>query len=262
MSDITEKVLKKFKNKRVVQWREIASFLKDQVKATTAAQWLLKSRKAIFIKKGLYYLKRPNEWLEDEVEINPLIIAGHLHPDGVIGYHAALKFYGVAYSESNIFQIALPKSVKRVWKSFIFQKAQYKFYRTDLSFGVASSVVEDVRIEHFSRERILLEGLMYPDRFLGMSEFLKSIEGFSWINLESLLKMVSYYPIKTVSMRLGWLLENNKQRWHVSESVLKALEKNRPESRILLVKKNPRGNYLVKRWSLMIPKTLKELSET
>ena len=262
MSDITEKVLKKFQYKRVVRWKEIADFLQDQVKATTGVQWLLKSGKAISIRKGLYYLKRPNEWLQDELEINPLLIAGHIHPEGVIGYHAALKCYGVAYSESNVFQIALPKSIRRAWKAFSFQKAHYRFYRANLSFGATSSVIEDVKVQHFSRERILLEGLMYPDRFLGMSEFLKSIEGFSWIDLDSLFKMVKHYPIKSISMRLGWLLENNKQQWHVAESDLKKLEKNRTESRILLVKNKPKGNYLVKRWSLMVPRILRDLSET
>ena len=108
MSDITEKVLKKFHYKRIVRWKEIADFLQDQVKATTAVQWLLKSGKAIFIRKGLYYLKRPNEWLQNEIEINPLLIAGNIHPESVIGFHAAMKCYGVAYSESNVFQIVLP----------------------------------------------------------------------------------------------------------------------------------------------------------
>jgi len=103
---------------------------------------------------------------------------------------------------------------------------------------------------------------MYPDRFLDMSEFLKSLEGFSWINLEYLFEMVKHYPIKSISMRLGWLLENNKQQWHVTESYLKKLEKDRPESRILLVKNKPKGNYLVKRWSLMVPRILRNLSET
>jgi predicted transcriptional regulator of viral defense system len=257
VSDITEKILKKFQSKRLVRWKEIADFLQDQVKATTAVQWLLKSGKAISVKKGLYYLKRPNEWLQDELEINPLLIAGYLHPEAVIGYHAALKCYGAAYSESNVFQIALPKSIRRAWKTFSFQKAYYEFYRTNLTFGVASSVIEDVRVQHFSRERILLEGLRYPDRFLGMEEFLKSIEGFSWINLEHLFEMVKHYPIKTISMRLGWLLEKNKQKWHVEESDLKKLEKNRTESRILLIKNKPKGNYLVKRWSLMVPRSLR-----
>jgi len=62
-------------------------------------------------------------------------------------------------------------------------------------------------------------------------------------------------------MRLGWLIEKNQQKWSVNEPVLKKLEKKRPESRILLIKKKPRGNYLVRRWSLMVPKTLNERGE-
>jgi hypothetical protein len=108
---------------------------------------------------------------------------------------------------------------------------------------------------------MILEGLTFPDRFLGASEFLKSIEGFSWIDTKKLMDMLNYYPLTSISMRLGWLLEKNQKRWHVSEAILKELEKNRPESRILFVKSKPRGNYLEKRWSLMVPRTVNELSE-
>ena len=257
----TEKILNKFLYKRIVRWREINSFLGDETKTTTAVQWLLKSGKAIVIRKGLYYLKHPEELYLDNFEINPLILAGNFHTSSAIGYHASLKCYGVAYSESNLFQVALSNSVARVLKPFKYQNAEYKFYRTDLSYGVTSSVIEDVRVKHFSRERIILEGLMYPDRFLGMSEFLKSIENFTWIDLDSLMDLYIKYPSTTISMRLGWLFENNQKRWHVSESILKKLERHRPESRILLIKKRTRGNYLVKRWSLMVPKTINELNE-
>ena len=130
MSNLTDKILKKFQHKRIVRWKEIASFLGNEVKATTAIQWLSKSGKAVIIRKGLYYLKRPDEWYRDNLQINPLILAGNIHPNGVIGYHAALKCYGVAYSESNLFQVALPKSVPRVRKPFNFQSAEYKFYRS------------------------------------------------------------------------------------------------------------------------------------
>ena len=261
MPNITHKILIKYQNKRVVRWKEIASFLGDEVKATTATQWMLKSGKALVIKKGVYYLKRPDEWFRNNLVINPLIIAGHVHPNGVIGYHSALRCYGIAYSESNLFQVALPKLVPRVPKSFKYQNAHYKFYRTNLSFGIASSVIDDVRVKHFSKERILLEGLMFPDRFLGISEFLKSIEEFSWVNLDMVMDFLSFYPLTSISMRLGWLLENYKRKWNVREPLLKKLEKSRSESRILLDKKRTKGNYLVKRWNLMIPKAVNKLDE-
>jgi len=75
------------------------------------------------------------------------------------------------------------------------------------------------------------------------------------------MDILNYYPLISISMRLSWLLENYQKQWRVNESILKKLEKRRPESRILLVKKKPRGNYLVKKWSLMVPKTVNELSE-
>lgn len=261
MPSITEDILKRFQHQGIVTRKEIMAKIGDQVKTTTAVKLLLDNGKALYIKKGLYYLKRPDEWYRDYVEINPLILAGNIHQKGIVGYHAALKCHGTAYSESNLFQVALDNSVRRVSKPFEFQNAQYQFYRTDLSFGIDSSVIDEVRIKHFSRERILLEGLMFPERFLGIGEFLQSIDGFTWLDLDSLLDMVKHYPVTTIYMRLGWLLEGNKKKWSVDERILKKLEKKRPESRLMLVKSQTRNNYLVKRWSLMVPKTVNEISE-
>ncbi len=261
MAKITEGIIKEFQNKRIVHRREIVSFLKSESKTTTAIDWLLKSGKALFIKKGLYYLKKTDEWFRDYIEVNPLILAGYIHPKGVVGYHASLKCLGKAYSESTVFQVALDKSVPRVCKPFEFQNGRYEFYRTNLSFGIVVSVIDDVKVRHFSKERIILEGLMFPDRFLGLSEFLQSIENITWINPDKVLSMLNNYPLKTVSMRLGWLLERQKSYWHIDEGILKKLEKNKPESNILLNKKKTKYNYLVKRWKLMVPKTINELNE-
>jgi predicted transcriptional regulator of viral defense system len=254
-------VYEQFKANRIVQWKEVAVYLNNATKAKAAMQWLVKSGKALAIKKGIYYFKRPQEWNMLEVEVNPLIIAGKVHPEGVIGYGSALKAYGVAYSESRQMQVAVNKSVTRTPKSFSFQNKEYLFYRSDLSFGMDSSVIDDVRVRHFSRERILLEGLKYPDRFLGMAEFLKSVENFPYVNTDKLLSMMEHYPQTTISMRLGWLLERNEKRWTVDNKVYKELLKHRPESRIMLIKGQPKGNVLNKRWSLMVPKTLLHLDE-
>ena len=96
---------------------------------------------------------------------------------------------------------------------------------------------------------------------MGIGEFLQSIDGFTWLDLDALLNMINHYPNTTIYMRLGWLLECNKKKWSVDEKILKKLEKKRPESRLMLVKNQTRNNYLVKRWSLMVPKTVNELSE-
>lgn len=260
MAKITEKIYRNFYNQRIVRWKEVFTFLgNDKVKTTNSIRLLIKSGKIIKIKKGLYFFKRPNEWYEENVEINPLLLAANLHPKATVGYHAALQCYGVANSVSYNFQIALDRSVARVFKPFEYNQCFYKFYRTDLHFGIDSSIIDDVRISHFSRERILLEGLMHPDRFLGMAEFLQSIEGFTWINIEDLLKLRKNYPQKTINMRLGWLLSRFRKQWHIPESVFSELEKERPAVPLFLVKKTTVGNKLDTHWNLMVPKSFGHL---
>lgn len=255
-------IYEKFQHLRIVRRAEILNYFSgDAEKTNNAIRWLIKSGRALAIKGGLYYLKPPQEWYTDDVEVNPLILTSRIHPKGVVGYHAALKCYGVAYSESRTFQVAVNRSAPRAPTAFEFQNARYEFYRTDASFGIASSVVDDVRIRHFSRERLLLEGLLYPDRFLGMPEFLQSIEGFTWVDLDALMSMLKHYPLTTISMRLGWLLEKNRERWHVSEKMLRKLEKHRPKSKIQLLKRKSRDTLLLKRWNLMVPKTIERMSE-
>jgi hypothetical protein len=102
----------------------------------------------------------------------------------------------------------------------------------------------------------LLESSPFPPKFS------RTIyEGFSWIDFDELMKIIQYYPPTSISMRLGWLLENFKKRWKVTESIFKELEKNRTESRIYLLKSPTRGNFLVKRWNLMVPKTVSNMRE-
>ena len=127
MPSIIEDILKRFQHQGIVTRKEILAKLGDQVRTTTAVKGLLENRKALFIKKGLYYLKRPDEWYQDNVEINPLLLAGKIYPASAVGYHAALKCYGTAYSESNLFQVALDNSVRRASKPFEFQNARYQF---------------------------------------------------------------------------------------------------------------------------------------
>jgi predicted transcriptional regulator of viral defense system len=257
----TDQLYRYLQGRPVVRRKEIVALVGDQSKATELVRWLMESGKALSVRQGVYYLKRPQEWHMDAVLANPLVVAAHVHQKGVLGYHSALTCHGVAYSESSEFQVAVDKSVGRHLKPFEFQNAKFRFYWTDLSFGLTSSVVDDVRVGLFSRERILLEGLTYPDRFFGMGEFLNSVEGFTWLDFGELFELLEYYHKTSTSMRLGWLLERFKDRWSVSESVLRRLEKNRPECTILLIKRKSRGNRLAKRWKLMVPENLDRLSE-
>ena len=252
-----------FISDRIVHRADILKFYRSNTaQANLSIQRLLKSGKAIWIKTGVYYFKKADEFHIEVPSVNPWIVAGKVHKDSVVTYHSALKLFGAAYSESRIYQIGVPFSVKSSPKPFEFQNIEYRAYRVDTSFGIDRTVVDDLKISHFSKERIILEGLMYPKEFWGMSEFLQSIPGISWINPDKFFEYLPRYPEKTVAMRLGWLLERFQKKWYISDSVLNDLEKFKPISKVFLVAGQRSGNRLFPRWNLMVPEMLLHLEET
>lgn len=255
-------IYQKFKYRRVVRRKEVLEYFSGNAEKTNAAlRWLTKSGKAQRIKVGLYYLKNPDEWFTDEVLLSPWLIASQAWQPGVIGYHSALRLLCGVHSETKNFQIVVSKNETRAPKSFNYQGVHYQFYRDDLSFGINYGVADNIKIKAFDKERLVLEGLMQPDKFYGMAEFLQSVEDIKWLDLDHLLEMLTKYPLPTVSMRLGWLLEKFKDKWYVENTLLKKLKQNRPQDRVFLINKNRIGNLLAAEWNLMAPKTILALEE-
>ncbi len=255
-------IYEKFQPQRIVCRAEILNhFAGDVEKTNNAIRWLITSGKAQPIKAGLYYLKRPNEWFEKEATVSPWLVASKAVPNGVIAYHSALRLRGEAYSETSQFQVAVGLEFPRAPKSFAYQGARYHFFRADLSFGIEEIPVLDFIVRAFSKERLLLEGLMVPDRFFGIAEFLKSIEDFKWVDLEGLLSMLPHYPLATASMRLGWLLEKFRDKWYVGDEILEKLRQNKPQDLAFLEARKRKGNVLERKWNLMVPAALAFLDE-
>ncbi|MBC8553752.1 MAG: hypothetical protein H8D23_29415 [Candidatus Brocadiales bacterium] len=251
-----------FQKKRVVYREEIINYYKgNRQLADLNIHRLLKSGNALRIKSGVYYFKEPNELYNEHLTIDPLLIAGKVHPKGVLAFNTALRVTGDAYSSSHEYQIGLPDSEITIPKKFKLLNVTYLFTKMDLSFGLDGCIYKEVNIRYFSKERILLEGLMRQEKFFGITEFLNSVDGFSHINPENLLIMLLKYPVKTASMRLGWLLERNQNKWYVPEVILQKLERYRGISRLFLVPGQRNGNILVSRWNLMVPRALLHLEE-
>lgn len=258
---VTGKLYRTFQHQRIVHRKDIINFYNGDVKKSDLnIHRLLKSGRAIRIKANVYYFKTPQEFYDGNVLVEPLLVTGRVHPEGAIVNHAALRVTGNAYSVSTHYQVGIPKKEKTP-RPFEFQNASYRYYRTDLSFGLEEAIIQDVTVRYFSPERILLEGLMHQDRFFGIAELLQSVEGFSYANSDDLLSMLPNYPVKTAAMRLGWLLERFQKRWYIPEDMLNKLEQYRTVNRLFLVPNKRKYNKLVRRWNLMVPKTLDYLDE-
>lgn len=252
-------VYEEFKQYRVVRRKDIIRFFSDNVeKANGSIRWLVASGKAQRIKPGLLYLRQPNEWGNKDVSISPWLLAARSVKDAAIAFHSAMAARGEAYSESSNIQIAVGLEYKKKPNSFSYQGKRYKYYRENLEFGLTKKIVDDVKIHVFEPERIVLEGLKHPDRYMGINEFLKGVEDINWLDLEKLMRYLdSYYTSNSMRMRLGWLLVLKQAEWYVKPEQLKRLEKTRSLDPVYLVSSKRRGNYRDSRWNLMVPKTLK-----
>ena len=252
-------VYEEFKQHRVVRRKEIVYFFEGNGETTNSSiRWLMASGKAQRIKPGLLYLRQPNEWGNTEVSISPWLIAAQSVKGAVIAFHSAMAIRGEAYSESSQIQIAVSIENKRIPKSFTYQGMTYKYFRENLDFGVAKKVVANVKVEVLDSERTVLEGLKHSDRYMGMDELLKSLEGVKWLDLSRImLYLDSYYASNSMEMRLGWLLEQKQDEWYVKPERLKQMQKNRPLDPVYLISSKRSGNYRDSKWNLMIPKKLR-----
>ncbi|NQV36405.1 MAG: hypothetical protein HQ509_00170, partial [Candidatus Marinimicrobia bacterium] len=191
--------------------------------------------------------------------ISPWLVAAHSVNDAAIAYHSAMAVRGEAYSESSQLQIAVGLTNKKTPQRFTYQSKTYIYYRENLDFGVMKKVIDDVKIRVLDPERTVLEGLKHSDRYLGMDEFLRGLEGMSWLDLDKLMQYLdSYYVSHSMRMRLGWLLELKQNEWYVKPDQLKRLQRNKPLDPVYLISSKRSGNYRNSRWNLMIPNNLKK----
>ncbi len=256
------KVYKEFQHLRVVRRSEIAAkFNGNTEKTNNALRWLLKSGKAQRIKTGLYYFKKPDEWYQKEVAVSPWLIANRAVNGSIIAYHSALSIQGWAYSVSRWVQVAIDRKGKKLPVKFEYQNAEYHYYQDNVSYGVEEVPIGDVMVKTITKERILLDAMARPDRFFGIVEFLQSVESLQWINPDKLFEYLPHYPTTAVKMRLGWLLERFQKEWYINDEILEKLQEYRPHDPAFLVANKRKDNKRVKKWNLMVPKTLDYIDE-
>ena len=133
-------------------------------------------------------------------------MASMIREEYYIGFHAALEFYGVAYSYRNRVLIGVTPGDR--FDVFNYQNTTYvPFLTEDTRTGVAvqSHLGRDVYV--CSKERLLIECVKYPDRVGGWEEVLKSLQGLGGIDFDVLLDLLFVQNNQSLLRRVGLVLE-------------------------------------------------------
>lgn len=206
------------------------------------------SNKVFHIVRGLY---ASNTGRYTDINHDRFEIAARLAPDAVIAYHSALELYGVAHSLTNRVQYYSLEKKKVV----TFQSNTYKRYPPPNGHDLLTQTVnvsDYIAVHITTKEQTLLDCIARLGRGGGAEEVLRSVTGFPYIDVESVKAIAAVMPSSVIA-RIGWLLEQKKGAWDVSEEDLNFLENLLTGTAYRFVSRANKDNGWSKRWKLLLP---------
>lgn len=207
------------------------------------------------IKAGLYYVV-PFGQTEDYIP-DPFLIASKLSQDAVIAYHAALALHGATYSESKRIHFFTRKVTRR----FEFKDYEFIPVQKVVDWGIETKTREGEVIRVTDRERTIIDSIDNIDYAGGFEELLKSIEVFPSVDLVKLESYLDKFWKKILYAKTGFILEQLKSHWNVSEGLLTKLQKQ-VKGRSFYFEGKPIDGKLIPRWNLVVPKRFELLLES
>lgn len=213
------------------------------------------------VRRGLYATV-PVGLTPETLPLDPLLIAGKLTDDAVIGYHGALVAHGKAQSHRSEVVYLTERGARR----FDFRGTTFVAVRPStalrtpaaMSFGVESADRQGVAIRVTTLERTLVDILDRLDLAGGWEEAWTSLEAIEYFELEAVIRYVELLGNATTAAKVGYFLEAHRRALMVEDAHLERLKKRRPRGRHSLTRGGKRKGRWVSAWNLVLPSALVE----
>lgn len=193
------------------------------------------------------------------------LVAAALRPDAVFSHHAALELLGAAHSE---WKVCTVFSTRR--------GAPLRLGGTEIRFLLHPAPLRRLgrsragtrQVERLGREllvtgpeRTLLDGFRQPHLAGGLEELVESAAGFGVLDLDLTQDLLREYRQRSLWSAVGWFLETYQRAFSVPSGYLARLEQRRPDWPVYLPRRERSGGEFVKRWNLILPRTVLHLRE-
>jgi len=215
----------------------------------------LASARLIRVRRGLYAVV-PGRVEGNHFSVDPYLVASNLTDDAVVAYHAALQFFGRAYS---------------VWRRFHYctTKRERPFLFRDFEFVpvLVSSALQSLpddckgitevrhaggRVRTTTLERTLVDILDEPARGGGWEEIWRSLEMVEFFDLDAVILHVRTLGSAISAARVGFFLEQHRDSLMVEDKHLEALRALAPRQPRYLDSSRKPGK-LIRPWNLVVP---------
>lgn len=206
-------------NKSIFSMKDAKKILGTSDASVWNVIYRLKKKKRIEeIERGKYLLipaKAGYEGLWSEV---PFLILPSILNEYYVGFYSALNYWGMTEQVPRVVFVATTKRRRDLEYGpnlFKFVKMSKKRF-----FGFEEGEIAGSKFKISSREKTVLDCLMYPKYCGGLDEAVKGVsEAKNELNFDKLLEYAKKLGISVVTRRLGYLLEVLNIKKEVSDKI-------------------------------------------
>lgn len=218
----------------------------------------LKKKNIIRIRRGFFAsIPLSSRSSADSYVIDPYLIAGRISKDAILAYHTALDLHGVSYS---LFNRIIFLSKQKV-RPFIFQGSE--FISVPFSAPLIRKKKNDMETITMDRqglnikvttlERSVVDILDRPEYAGGWEEIWQSADHISILNVDKMIKYALSLEDAKIVAKVGFFLEQHKDRFNIDETALLTLQKKKPSCVHYLERSKRETGKYIKRWNLIVP---------
>lgn len=224
----------------------------------TALYRLRKKGRIEKIERGKYLLIPAKSGIEGAWAEMPFLIASELAAPYYIGFWSALNYWGMTEQVPSVTFVVTTKRKKR--KKLVYGPITFEFITLSKKkfFGMVEEKIEGGTFNISSKEKTVVDCLLYPQYCGGIDEVIKGIwEGQSELDFKKILDYSKKVGVEVVMRRLGYILD----MLEIKNDVAEKIARSNPKGFMWL---DPIGPKKIlgysKKYGLIINRTKKELT--
>ena len=207
------------------------------------------------VRAGLYAVV-PRGAAAAAAPVDPYLVATKLAPDATLAYHAALQFWGKAYSVWQRFHFVTETSTRALrFRGLEFVPVMVPLPLRQLP--TSERYVTEQRhaggtVRVSTLERTLVDVLDVPSNAGGWEEVWRSLEMVEFFDLDAVASYAVKLGSALTAARVGFFLEQHREALMVEDKHLEPLRRLRPrQPRYLDARRKP--GKLIAAWNLIVP---------
>lgn len=210
------------------------------------------------VRRGLYASVPPGVDAS-MLQVDPFVLATKVSADATVAYHAALEFYGRAYSVWSQVTFLARASIRPFHFGGIafvpVKPPRSLLTHPELGGGIVVEPHGGGRVRVTTRERTLVDVLDVPELGGGWEEIWRSLERIEFFDLDAVVAYALRLGTALTVARVGFFLEQHRELLFVEDHHLRELERVAPRQRRYFDSKRSPG-LPVPRWNLIVPEAL------